>query len=348
MTPAGFYFDPQTLTGLKQTGDQQQTLERVAYQFEALFMHMLLKQMREASFGEGLFESDQSKFYRDMFDAQLAQHVGGNAGLGIARLLVQQLGEAATAKLPETSVAASAVGPRGAAGSIPATDVDMPPRGTVPASDDLPTPPAPAQSMIPAEARAEARRAAHVQAAVAAAAQAVAQQQEQGAPEPVDDWQSPQQFLSQLQPFARQVEKALGVPSEVLLAQATLETGWGQKLPRLPDGRNSFNLFGIKADARWPGARVTQQTLEFSGGAMQQERAQFRAYASPHESFQDYAQFLQSNPRYADALSVADDPAAYLHALQDAGYATDPQYAHKILGLVHSERFRNALPGSNG
>ena len=363
MTPTGFYFDPQTLASLKQTGDQQQTLQRVAQQFEALFVHMLLKQMREASFGDGLFDSEQSAFYRDMFDAQLAQHVGGQAGLGIAQLLVQQL----SAAVPNVSQAAPAA-------QVEATQaLAFAPRSTAESSSGgvdrvRQTDTAPAQSAAPLATQADAvlsiagpgplpdqQPAPPVQwptdvQALQLAAQAPAYTvmtdagQNPGAAETTSDWQSPQQFLSQLQPFARQVESALGVPSEVLLAQATLETGWGRKLPRHPDGRSSFNLFGIKADARWPGERVTKRTLEFTQGAMRQQRAQFRAYASPHESFQDYASFLQGNPRYAQALSVAQDPGAYLQALQNAGYASDPNYARKILSLVESERFRAALP----
>jgi flagellar protein FlgJ len=348
MTPAGFYFDPQTVAGLKDAGNQRQTLERVAQQFEALFVHMLLKQMREASFGDGLTDSSQSTFYRDMFDAQMAQHVGGQAGLGIAQLLVRELGAAApdaslseqpdAARLTPAMMSHLSLNPHGAKvaeSQIETAFAHAEDAGVDPATGLLPEePPA-----LPAQWRI------HVRASQPVAAVPVGAGTVPDAPRPdaTDSWRSPGEFLAHLQPFARQTAQELGVSSDVLLAQATLETGWGRKLPLHPDGRNSFNVFGIKADARWSGDWVSKPTLEFTQGGMRREHAQFRAYASPHESFRDYASFLKDSPRYAKALSVAGDPAAYLHALQDAGYATDPNYAQKILSLIDSERFRSAL-----
>ncbi len=351
MTASGFYFDPQTLAGLRQHDDQRQTLERVAQQFEALFVHMLLKQMREASFGGGLFDSSQSTFYRDMFDAQMAQHVGGQTGLGIAQLLVNKLAKTLP-HVPEAQAApvttAAQPAPAVPASPAPATvrasaEANVPRQGSVPEIADVEAGVAPQDIALPtAQWLASA-------ATVSSTESAPPPQPEEAlagsaARDAAADWRSPQEFLAHLEPFARKAAQQLGVASEVLLAQATLETGWGRKLPRHPDGRNSYNLFGIKADARWSGDWVRKPTLEFTQGAMRREHAQFRAYPSAQASFQDYASFLKSSPRYADALAVANDPAAYLHALQNAGYATDPRYADKILALVQSERFRSALP----
>ena len=361
MTPAGFYFDPQTVTDLKDSGSQRQTLERVAQQFEALFVHMLLKQMREASFGDSNFDSSQSTFYRDMFDAQMAQHVGGQAGLGIAEMLVRELGAAMPAAPEEAQSEISRAiltAPKlVSAAPPPSPPVDShltngaPAQHIPPVAASVDTDVAEAarerprdeQPDVPAHWRifTQASRHPEVSPPGVARSAAVGEPDLSGGAE---DWQSPREFLAHLHPFAKQVEKDLGVPSNVLLAQATLETGWGRKLPRHPDGRNSFNLFGIKADGRWSGESVSKPTLEFAQGSMRREHAQFRAYASPDESFQDYTSFLQESPRYANALSVASDPAAYLHALQSAGYATDPNYAQKVLSLVDSERFRSALP----
>jgi flagellar protein FlgJ len=59
-------------------------------------------------------------------------------------------------------------------------------------------------------------------------------------------------------------------------------------------------------------------------------RADFRAYDSWEESFDDYVQFVRDNPRYAEALQAGSDTGAYFDRLQKAGYATDPAYAEKI------------------
>ncbi len=109
-----------------------------------------------------------------------------------------------------------------------------------------------------------------------------------------------------------------------------------------PDGRSSHNLFGIKADSRWSGPQVGARTLEFRDGTLQREQASFRAYASPAESVADYAEFIAANPRYRDALA-AGDAARYLQELQRAGYATDPDYANKIMSIFNQDGFRAAV-----
>ena len=102
------------------------------------------------------------------------------------------------------------------------------------------------------------------------------------------------------------------------------------------DGKPSYNLFGIKAGDSWQGDSVTVSTLEFRDGAMQRERASFRAYDSYEESFQDYVELLRSQPRYAPALQHAVNADAFGQHLQAAGYATDPQYADKISRVLRS------------
>lgn len=154
---------------------------------------------------------------------------------------------------------------------------------------------------------------------------------------------SPRAFIATLWPYAEQAARELGAQPQTLLAQAALESGWGQQMIQHADGRNSYNLFGIKANAGWEGARATVSTLEYVDGIARRQRVAFRAYDSFAESFRDYVQFLRANPRYEQALKVTHNPAAFAQALQDAGYATDPRYAQKILGLLHSDVFNGAL-----
>ena len=109
------------------------------------------------------------------------------------------------------------------------------------------------------------------------------------------------------------------------------------------DGSSSHNLFGIKADQRWQGDRVEIVTREFRHGVMQQEQAEFRAYDSLPEALNDYVDFIRGNPRYQKALEHGYDAGAYARELQQAGYATDPDYARKIDRVRNSELLQNNL-----
>ena len=155
------------------------------------------------------------------------------------------------------------------------------------------------------------------------------------------DWQigSPEDFVRKLLPAAKQAAKALGLDPMAMIAQAALETGWGQRMIKTAQGDNSFNLFGIKAQRNWQGESAVVDTLEFRGGVAQKEQARFRAYSSPEQSLQDYANFISDSPRYQQAIQVAAQPAAYFNELQAAGYATDPAYAKKIMAVYQSPAF---------
>lgn len=154
---------------------------------------------------------------------------------------------------------------------------------------------------------------------------------------------SPEAFVRHMWPHAQSIAQQFGVAPEFLVAQAALETNWGKSVPRFSDGRSSHNLFGIKADKGWQGERVVNTTLEFIDGLPMRRRDPFRAYRSYADSFADYANFLNSNPRYQDALSVRHDKSAFARALQQAGYATDPEYAAKIERLMNGSVFKKAL-----
>lgn len=143
----------------------------------------------------------------------------------------------------------------------------------------------------------------------------------------------PARFVEELAPHARSAASQLGVEPSVLVAQAALETGWGRHVIRGADGNSSFNVFNIKAGSDWQGARVARTTVEYRDGTAARERAAFRAYDSLDDAFADYVDLIRGE-RYAGARAAADDPAQYVHALADAGYATDPKYAEKILSLV--------------
>ena len=144
-------------------------------------------------------------------------------------------------------------------------------------------------------------------------------------------------FLDTLGQLATRAAEALGVDPLLMLAQSALETGWGRHILRGSDGDSSHNLFGIKAGERWNGGSVQVGTLEYVDGIPARRQALFRAYGSFEESFQDYVALLKSSPRYAEALSKADDPEAFMRGLQQAGYATDPRYTEKVLRIWREE-----------
>ncbi len=153
-------------------------------------------------------------------------------------------------------------------------------------------------------------------------------------------WESPESFVRSIWPAAQRTAHTLGVPPEALVAQAALETGWGEHVLQRADGRSSFNLFNIKAYGDWTGDTVRIATLEYRDGVARRENAAFRAYGSVAEAFADYADFLRRQPRYAETLDSSGDVLTFLQGLQRAGYATDPAYADKIRRVMDSPALR--------
>lgn len=150
--------------------------------------------------------------------------------------------------------------------------------------------------------------------------------------------QSKEDFVRMMWPHAQRAASALGVDPSALVAQAALETGWGRAVPTQGSGSSSFNLFGIKAGSSWEGATASVPTLEFEDGVAVRKVEKFRAYLSPAECFMDYARLIADNPRYENARGAGDDVAAFASALQDGGYATDPNYAQKIVAVADEVR----------
>lgn len=284
---ASVYPDLRELAQLRRQASQdgRAALPEVAQQFEAMFLQMLLKSMRQTTMGDPLVGDRGAAWYRDLFDHQIALSLAQARGIGLADLLVRELGEPAE-KLLDHATGEPFIGrSRARLGLL-------------------------------SEGRTSNLRARPL-------------------PPPFElDFDTPERFVQSLLPYAKHAAQALGATPEALIAQAALETGWGQSMIRHRDGENSFNLFGIKANEQWSGARVIVPTIEFVDGVMERRQSAFRAYASPSESFEDYVDLIRNAPRYQRALANALDPEAYLHSLQAAGYATDPHYAEKVLTVM--------------
>ena len=150
------------------------------------------------------------------------------------------------------------------------------------------------------------------------------------------DWQPTgrDDFVRDLLPHAEKAAEAIGVDPRVLVAQAALETGWGQHVIRDGGGMSSNNLFGIKATGGWKGQQLSIPTLEYEGGVARRHRENFRVYDDLAAGFSDYVKLISGSERYAEAVQKAADPEAYLDAIQQAGYATDPNYANKIKAIL--------------
>ncbi|MOA25970.1 Peptidoglycan hydrolase FlgJ [compost metagenome] len=140
-------------------------------------------------------------------------------------------------------------------------------------------------------------------------------------------------FLAQLSLPARLASEQSGVPHHLILAQAALESGWGQRQIRRENGEPSFNIFGVKASSGWKGPTTEITTTEYENGAAVKIKAKFRVYSSYLEALSDYVSMLSRNPRYA-AVTNAATAEQGAQALQNAGYATDPQYARKLTNMI--------------
>lgn len=143
-------------------------------------------------------------------------------------------------------------------------------------------------------------------------------------------------FVQHHSQAAERVAQDSGIPASFMLGQAGHETGWGKSEIKNADGSNSFNLFGIKAGKGWTGKTADITTTEYVNGTPRKVTAKFRAYSSYEESFRDYARLINESPRYQQARTQTGSAVAYASALQKAGYATDPEYARKLSGAIHS------------
>lgn len=155
--------------------------------------------------------------------------------------------------------------------------------------------------------------------------------------------ESEQSFVSELWQHAKQAAEKIGLSPAVMLAQSALETGWGKYVITKSDGQSSNNFFNIKADKSWQGDKAAKASLEFEDGVAVKKQSNFRAYNNIAESFDDFVNFLQQNPRYKSALKTTANPTEYLNELQKAGYATDPNYAQKIINVLSRSEFNDAI-----
>jgi flagellar protein FlgJ len=277
-----------------------EALKTAATQFEAMFVNMMLKSMRDATPQDGMLDSSQSKTFQTMLDQQTSQNIA-KKGIGLADMLVRQLSA-------KTDAAALGIGGDGTA----AADSNGSFNGIASLMD------------------------AKLQRAIAAAGGNAAATASSSADSANKGSQAPhvRSFQDKLAAHAEEASKATGIPAKFMLGQAALESGWGKREIKGRDGTNSHNLFGIKAGGDWKGKVVEATTTEYVNGKAQTKVERFRAYDSYADSFKDYARLLASNPRYEKVLASAGDATSFARGLQQAGYATDPHYATKLASII--------------
>ena len=325
---ASIYTDFQGVAELKAKArtDSKGALDQAARQFESLFTQMMLKSMRQAGLGEGLMENDQTKFYQEMYDQQLAVHLSEGRGIGLTEVIKRQLGGAA------------------ANDSNPVNSFSEYRNNVISMMDKWSGPPISLKDGKPIIALDQSAPSSRQQPDNSMMPTGHEQLQRPTAAVAADPktW-SKDDFVQQLWPWAREAAEKLGVAPAALLAQAALETGWGRHIMPSGKGGSAYNLFGIKTGRRWSGESVNIGTLEYEQGVAVRKNDRFRAYQSFGDSFSDYVGFLQSNPRYSKALESTADSRTFFRELQKAGYATDPRYAAKLTSVLESNDMQLAL-----
>lgn len=310
-SPAGeLAADGRSLESLKREAgrDPRQAIKAAAKQFEAMFMQMVLKSMREATPKSGLLDSSAGDLYSGMLDQQLAGSVAGGSGLAamIERQLSRHL-QPGPGVADQGELRKPAIDP---AGSL---------RSAAPVALESAAAPAPWQARALAGAADELK-------APGSASQTAG---ETGST-------AQRVFVNRMWDHALLAQRETGLPAKFIIGQAALESGWGGREIVGADGMRSFNLFGIKATGGWQGRTVEAMTTEYENGVAVSKVEKFRAYNSYAEAFRDWARLLSASPRYAQVLANGTTAAGFAQGLQRAGYATDPNYGAKLQRVIET------------
>lgn len=305
--------DANSLNQLKASARENspEAIKAAAKQFEAVFMNMVMKSMREATPQDSPFDSEQSRTFTSMLDQQLSNNLSAK-GIGLADILVRQLSKTVTPAInPATNAMEQAVG-----------DDQTKNSSTT----------APTNNFIPALLKSAGYKSEpHTSQAINA--NTVSSAIKSGKSNPLTGDSA--EFHHRMSLHAEAASRATGMPANLMLGQAALESGWGKREIKSADGSTSHNLFGIKATGNWKGKVVETTTTEYINGVKQKRVEKFRAYDSYAESFKDFANLIQSNPRYKQVVASVNSVADYARAMQKSGYATDPNYATKLASVIN-------------
>jgi peptidoglycan hydrolase FlgJ len=353
----GNYHDLQGLQQLKVAAkadpEDKQALKMAAQHFESIFIGMMLKSMRKANevFEEGNpMNSNTTKFFRDMYDQQLSTDMASQGSMGLADIIVEQLAGDSPNYRPadvlrnDGSLEMARENARKVFEGKQA-ELNLTQERTNLAPGTAATINA-ASSLNVIEQHNAAAQFNAVSGLNVAPVNTKPQTEQATSKSQAISFESPKAFVDTVWQYAKSVAPKIGVNPAVMVAQSALETGWGKHILKDQDGESSFNLFNIKALRDWQGDSAAHSTLEFEDGLPVKKVEPFRVYGSFKESFDDFAQFLKTNSRYERALEKSEEPEQFLHELQKAGYATDPNYADKIMRILNSDTFKSVIGDS--
>jgi LysM repeat protein len=134
-----------------------------------------------------------------------------------------------------------------------------------------------------------------------------------------------EKYIKQYSNLAVQHEKKYNIPASIILAQAILESGAGQGDLAI----KANNHFGIKCHIDWKGKRTYHND--------DRKNECFRVYNSVSESYDDHSNFLVKHVRYSRLFKLRkNDYRGWAKGLKDCGYATDPEYANKLINMIET------------
>ena len=298
-------FDANSLNNLKIAAkdNSPESIKEAAKQFEAVFINMVMKSMRAATPQDGPFDSEQSRTFTAMLDQQLSNNLASK-GVGLAEILARQLTKVSngTDAMEQAVSGSDGVKPdqMGLNTFIPtllkSAGYTNPSMATSPIT--TPSVTTPLKKPVGLSGHSAA-------------------------------------FHDRMSHHAATASRETGMPANYMLGQAALETGWGRKEIKGANGAPSYNLFGIKATGGWKGKVVETRTTEYISGIKQKRTEKFRAYDSYADSFKDFANLIQNNARYKSVMENVNSISGYARAMQNSGYATDPNYANKLASVIN-------------
>lgn len=297
-----------------------EALKGALKQFEALFVNMMLKSMRNATPQDGIFDSEQTKMYTSMLDQELSQNFA-KRGIGLADAMLRQMTRNGAVVTPDSGAQKADAG--GGVSSAPDSATSS---ASAPFSERQ-------RAVDMLRAYGVFDNAARL--STASSANDLYQPDDSAQGSSSSQKSYVKAFQDRFASAADEASRTTGIPAKFMLGQAALESGWGKKEITAADGTNSHNLFGIKAGNGWAGKVAEVSTTEYVNGKALRKMEKFRAYGSYNEAFQDYARLLSTNPRYKDVMANSQDAAGFAQGLQRAGYATDPNYAAKLTQIIN-------------
>ena len=142
-------------------------------------------------------------------------------------------------------------------------------------------------------------------------------------------------FIRGLVPSAQDNEKATGIPASVAIGQAALETGWGQSRMAQEPINSYFSIKCTSTASPYQTGCVSIDSYEYDAqGNKTLQTSRFRTYATVGDSLLDYGRLLSTASRYKPAFAYTDDADQFIREVHKAGYATDPEYANTVIGIM--------------